>query len=125
MEPPPPPFFWLRCILQSLSCGMRSVIAPLRSRASFFHAGKFASEACRVFHLGGNLLGGLRIAMQQIADDVLHLLDQIATDFRVAQLVFRLRFENRVFEADCHRSDESFAYIIALVFLFREIVDRF
>ena len=87
-------------------------------------AREFTPQPRGILHLRGDLLGRFGVAVQQVADDVLHLLDQVPADLGVAELVLGLRLEYRVLQPDRQSADEPLAHIVAVVLLLREIVDR-
>ena len=53
-----------------------------------------------------------------------HGVDQIRADFRVPQLVFRLRLEDRVLQSDGHRPNHALAHVVPFKLALGVLVDR-
>ena len=119
--PLPLPLALLKCSLQSLSCGMRMVMALARSRASFFTSCNSLRSCLGVLDLGDDLLGDLLVAVEEVQQLLAHPVHQLGADFRVAQLVLGLRLEHRVLQPDGHRADHALAHVVAVELLVARI----
>ncbi len=85
---------------------------------------QFLPQRLGVLHLGENLIRHLLVAVEEMQQLLAHAVDQLGADFRVAQLVLRLRLEHRIFQPDGHSTDHAFADVVAVVTLARMLVHR-
>ena len=95
---------------------MRIVIALARSRASFFTSCNSLRSCCVSSTFAMIFVGDVLVAIEEVQQLLAHVVDQLGADFRVAELVLRLRFEHRVLQANRHRADHAFADVVAFVF---------
>ena len=64
------------------------------------HLLQLLAELTGILDLGDNLLGNILVAIEELQELLAHPVHQVRPDFRVAQLILRLRLEHRVLQAD-------------------------
>src|SRR5262249_53187299 len=79
----------------------------------------------RVLDFRDDLFGNFLVAIEEMEQFLADTIDEVGADFRVAKLVFGLRFEDSVLEADRDSSDHALADVVALEFLAAVLVDGF
>ena len=89
------------------------------------HVLQLLAELLRVLDLRHDLLGDVLVAVEEMQQLLAHAVDQLRTNLRVAQLVLRLRLEQRILQADRHRAHHALAHVIAVIAGLRVFVHRF
>src|SRR5205807_825142 len=84
---------------------------------------QFFAELASVLDLGDDFLGNFFVTIEEMEQLLAHAVYQFGSDFSVAQFVFGLRFENRIFEADGNRANHALADVVAFEFLLGVFVD--
>ena len=100
----------------------RDGLGPLTGK--LLHVLQLFAKLLRVLDLPHDLLRDGFVAVEEMEQLLAHLVDQLGADLRVAQLVLRLRLEERVLHADGHRADHALAHVVAVVALLRVFVHR-
>src|SRR5437867_2299342 len=85
---------------------------------------EFLAKLPAVFNLRKNLPGDLLVAIEEMKEFFADFVDELGTDFRVAQLVFGLRLEDRILQTNGDRADHRFAHVIAVVTALGILVHR-
>ena len=75
---------------------------------------ELAAQVARVLDLLDELLRGGGVAVEQLDDGLLDGRHEVGADLGVAELVLRLRLEDRVLELDRHGADEALAHVVAV-----------
>ena len=89
----------------------------------FFDLLQFFAELPGVLDLGDDLLGNVLVAVEEMQQFLAHPVDQVGADFRVAQLVLRLRLEDRVLQPDRDRPHHALPHVVAFELLVAVFVD--
>ncbi len=79
---------------------------------------KLLAQLDRLLDFDQSGFGRFGVAVEQIDDDLAHLGDQFAAQFGVAQLVFGLRFEDRLLQADGDCAGHAFPDVVPVEFRF-------
>src|SRR5213594_3629906 len=97
---------------------------PLRTKMACVSTSRQLTKLPAVFNLRKNLPGDLLVAIEEMKEFFADFVDELGTDFRVAQLVFGLRLEDRILQTNGDRADHRFAHVIAVVTALGILVHR-
>ena len=88
------------------------------------HILQFLPQLLRVLDLRDDRLRDLFVALEKVQQLLAHVVDEFGADFRIAQLVLRLRLEDGVFEANGNCANHRFADIVTLELAVAILVHR-